>query len=72
MKKIKERWREYVDKLFNGSSTQDLDDLTIQRQDMKHNYMGRISESEVKEALKGWSQEKLLARMKFLLRYGDA
>jgi len=26
---IKERWREYFDKLFNGSSTQDLDDLTI-------------------------------------------
>ena len=27
---IKERWREYFDKLFNGSSTQDLGDLTIQ------------------------------------------
>ena len=27
---IKERWREYFDKLFNGSSTQDLDDLTSQ------------------------------------------
>ena len=26
---IKERWREYFDKLFNGSSTQDLDDLTF-------------------------------------------
>ena len=26
---IKERWRDYFDKLFNGSSTQDLDDLTI-------------------------------------------
>ena len=24
---IKERWREYFDKLFSGSSTQDLDDL---------------------------------------------
>ena len=28
-KEIKKRWREYFDKLFNGSSTQDLDDLTI-------------------------------------------
>jgi len=27
---IKKRWREYFDKLFNDSSTQDLDDLTIQ------------------------------------------
>ena len=49
---IKERCREYFDKLFNGSSTQDLDDLTIQCQDMNHNYMRKISESEVKEVLK--------------------
>ena len=27
--KASSRWREYFDKLFNGSSTQDLDDLTI-------------------------------------------
>jgi len=47
---IKKKWREYFDKLFNGSSTQDLDDLTIQCQDMNRNYMRRISESEVKEA----------------------
>ena len=40
---IKERQREYFDKLFNGSSTQDLDDLTIQCEDMNHNYMHRIS-----------------------------
>ena len=32
---IKERWRENFEKLFNGSSTQDLDDLTIQCQDLK-------------------------------------
>ena len=38
--------------MFNDSSTQDLDDLTIQWQDMNHNYMCRISEYEVKEALK--------------------
>ena len=67
-----ESWREYFDKLFNGSSTQDLDDLTIQCQDMKHNYMRRISKFEVKEALKRMSQEKLLVRMEFLLKYGDA
>ena len=49
---IKESWREYFDKLFNDSSTQDLDDLTIQCQDMIHNYMRRISEYKVKKALK--------------------
>ena len=48
---IKERWRVYFDKLFNGSSTQDLDDLTIQCQDMNHNYMRRISQFEVKRGL---------------------
>ena len=57
---IKERWREYFDKLFNGSSTQDLDDLTIQCQDMNHNYMRRISESEVKETLKRMKLRKAI------------
>ena len=50
--------------MFNGSSTQDLDDLI--------NYLRKISESEVKEALKRMSQENLLAQMEFLLRYEDA
>jgi len=58
--------------LFNGSSTQDLDDLTIQCQDMNYNYMHRINESEVKEALKKMKSGKLLAQMEFLLRYEDA
>ena len=44
--------------MFNGSSTQDLDDLTIQCQDMNRNYMRRISESEAKEALKGMKSRK--------------
>ena len=69
---IKERWREYFDKLFNGSSTQDLRDLTIQCQDMNRNYMCRTSKFEVKEALKRMKSRKLLARMEFILRYGDA
>jgi len=43
---------EYFDRLFNGNSTQDLDDFTIQYQDMNRNYMRKISEFEVKEALK--------------------
>ena len=55
---IKERWREYFDKLFNGSFTQDLHDLTIRCQDMNRNYMHRISESEVKEALKRMKSRK--------------
>jgi len=58
MKKIKERWREYFDRLFNSSSTQDLGDLIIQCQDMNRNYMRRISESEVKEVLKRMKSRK--------------
>ena len=58
--------------MFNGSSTQDLDDLTIQFQDMNHNYICRISESEVKEALKRMKSKKAIGLMEFLLRYGDA
>jgi len=56
---IKERWREYFDRLFNGSSTQNLDGLTIQCQDMNRNYMRRISESEVKEILKRMKSRKV-------------
>ena len=41
------------------SSTQDLDDLTFQCQDMNRNYMRRISESEVKEALKRMKSRKV-------------
>ena len=44
--------------MFNDSSTQDLDELTIQCQDMNHNYMRIISESEVKEALKRMKSRK--------------
>ena len=58
---IKERWREYFDKLFNGNSTQDLDDLTIHCQNMNHSYMCRINESEVKEALKRMKSKKVVS-----------
>ena len=58
MKTSKKRWREPFDTLFNVSSTQDLSDLTIQCMDVNHNYMHRISESEVKEALKRMKSRK--------------
>ena len=46
--------------MFNDSSTQDLSDLPIQCQDMNHNYMRKISEYEVKEALKGMKLRKAI------------
>ena len=57
---IKERWREYFDKLFNGSSTQDLYDLTIQCQDMNRDYMRIISEPDVREASKRMKSRKVV------------
>ena len=45
---IKERWREYLDKLLNANTTQDLDDLTIQCQDMNYNYMRRLANLKLK------------------------
>jgi hypothetical protein len=47
---IKNRWREYFDKLFNeGSSSIELD---ISSDDLNRQFMCRIQESEVKDALK--------------------
>jgi len=37
-----------------------LDDLTIECQDMNYNYMRRISEYEVKEALKRMKSRKAI------------
>ena len=59
MKKSK-KWREYFDTLFNGSSTQDLGDLTIQCQDMNRNYMRIINEFEIKEVLKRIKSRKIV------------
>ena len=61
----------YIDRLFNGSSTQDLGDFTIQWQNMNRNYMRKISESEVKEALNRMKSRKAIGPDEILLRYGD-
>ena len=47
--------------MFNHSSTQDFGDIIIQCQDMNCNYMRRISESEVKEALKRMKSKKAVS-----------
>ena len=49
---IKERWREYFDKLFNGNYAQGVGDLTISSEDPNHDFMHRIKPYEVKEALR--------------------
>jgi hypothetical protein len=51
-KDIKSRWREYFDKLFNKDSGSSSIELDISLDDLNRQFMRRIQESEVKDALK--------------------
>jgi hypothetical protein len=49
---IKNRWWEYFDKLFNEDSGSSSIELDISSDDLNRQFMRRIQESEVKDALK--------------------
>jgi hypothetical protein len=49
---IKNRWREYFDKLFNEDSGSSSIELDISSDDLNRQFMRRIQEYEVKDALK--------------------
>jgi hypothetical protein len=49
---IKNRWREYFDKLFNEDSGSSFIELDISSDDLNRQFVRRIQESEVKDALK--------------------
>ena len=49
---IKERWKEYFDKLLNGNYVQDVGDVTIRSEDINRDFMRRIRPCEVKETLR--------------------
>jgi hypothetical protein len=49
---IKNRWREYFDKLFNENSGSSSIELDISSDDLNRQFVRRIQESEVKDALK--------------------
>jgi hypothetical protein len=49
---IKNRWREYFDKLFNEDSESSSIELDISSDDLNMQFVCRIQESEVKDALK--------------------
>jgi hypothetical protein len=49
---IKNRWREYFDKLFNEDSGSSSFELDISSDDLNRQFVRRIQESEVKDALK--------------------
>jgi hypothetical protein len=49
---IKNRWREYFDKLFNEDSGNSYIELDSSSDDLNRQFVRRIQESEVKDALK--------------------
>jgi hypothetical protein len=49
---IKNRWREYFDKLFNEDSGSSSIDLNISSDDLNRQFVHRIQESKVKDDLK--------------------
>jgi hypothetical protein len=49
---IKNRWREYFDKLFNEDSESSSIELGISSDDLNRQFVRRIQEPEVKDALK--------------------
>ena len=49
---IRDRWREYFDKLFNGESESPTLDLDDSFDDTNRRFVRRIQEVEIREALK--------------------
>jgi hypothetical protein len=57
---IKNRWREYFDKLFNEDSGSSSIELDISSDDLNKQFVRRIQESEVKDALKRMKGGKVM------------
>ena len=55
---IKERWKEYFDKLFNGNYVQDVGDVNIPLEDLNYDFIRRIWPCEIKEALRRMKTRK--------------
>jgi hypothetical protein len=57
----KNRWREYFDKLFNKDSLSSSIELDISSDELNRQFMCRIQESEVKDALKRMKGGKVMS-----------
>lgn len=55
---INERWRTYLDKLFNENAAQELRDLYIQKGQVNREFIRITQRNEVKEALKNIKSKK--------------
>jgi hypothetical protein len=68
---IKNRWREYFDKLFNSEDDSTNIELDDSFDDTNRRFVQRIQESEVKEALKRMKIGKTLEPDNIPSRCGD-
>jgi hypothetical protein len=59
---IKNRWQEYFDKLFNEDSGSSSIELDISSDDLNRQFVRRIQESEVKNALKKMKGGKMMGQ----------
>ena len=66
---IRDRWREYFDKLFNGESEGPTIELDDSFDDTNRRFVRRIQEVEIGERMKG---DKAMGLTVSLLRCGDA
>jgi hypothetical protein len=57
---IKNRWRKYFDKLFNKDSENSSIELGISSDDLNRQFVHRIQEYEVKDALKRMKEGKVM------------
>ena len=55
---IKERWKEYFDKLFNGNYVQYIGDVNIPSEELNRDFLRRIRSGEVKKALRHMKTRK--------------
>jgi hypothetical protein len=65
-KDINNRWREYFDKLFNEDSESSSIELDISSDDLNRQFVRRIQEYEVKDALKRIREARRWIRMGYL------
>jgi hypothetical protein len=64
---IKNRWREYFDKLFNEDSASSSIELDISSDDLNRHFVRMIQESEVKDALKRMKGGKAMGPDRILI-----
>ena len=56
---IKERWKSYFDKFFNGNHMKNWSDLGDPMEDKNNRFVWRIRMTEVKDALRGMKMGKV-------------